>query len=34
VRAHDLVDGYGGQEITIDLSQSEGDDYEVIREDG
>lgn len=29
VRAHDLVDGYGGQEITIDLSQETGPGYEI-----
>ena len=31
VRAHDLVDGYGGQEIIVDLSQRSGDGYEIIR---
>jgi len=30
VRAHDLVDGYGGQEITLDLTQSSGEGYQVI----
>lgn len=29
VRAHDLVDGWGGQEITVDLTQSEGEGYTV-----
>lgn len=29
VRAHDIVDGWGGQEITVDLTQSEGDGYTV-----
>lgn len=31
VRAHDLVDGYGGQEVIVDLSQPSGEDYEVER---
>jgi hypothetical protein len=31
IRAHDLVDGYGGQEVTIDLSSSSGPGYEVER---
>ncbi len=29
VRAHDIVDGFGGQEITVDLTVAEGDNYEV-----
>jgi len=29
VRAHDIVDGWGGQEITVDLTQSSGDGYTV-----
>lgn len=29
VRAHDLVDGFGGQEITIDLNTSSGQNYEI-----
>jgi hypothetical protein len=31
IRAHDLIDGYGGQEVTIDLSSSSGPGYEVER---
>ncbi len=31
VRAHDLVDGFGGQTVTVDLTQSSGDNYEVER---
>jgi hypothetical protein len=31
VRAHDLVDGFGGAEILVDLEQGSGDSYEVIR---
>ncbi len=31
VRAHDLVDGFGGQEIIVDLKRSMGDGFEVIR---
>lgn len=31
VRAHDLVDGFGGQEITVDLSTPSGPGYEVER---
>lgn len=27
VRAHDLVDGWGGQELVVDLTQSQGDKY-------
>ncbi len=29
VRAHDLVDGWGGKTVTVDLSQSAGDGFEV-----
>ena len=29
VRAHDLVDGWGGQEITVDLNQASGEGFEV-----
>lgn len=29
VRAHDLVDGFGGETITVDLTQSEGDGFSV-----
>ena len=31
VRAHDLVDGWGGQEITVDLTQASGSGFEVVR---
>lgn len=31
VRAHDLVDGYGGQEITLDLNGGPSDNYEIER---
>lgn len=31
VRAHDLVDGWGGQEITVDLTQTSGAGFEVVR---
>jgi len=31
VRAHDIVDGFGGREIVVDLSQSEGEGYTVER---
>ncbi|NJL93500.1 MAG: hypothetical protein HC915_07090 [Anaerolineae bacterium] len=31
VRAHDLLHGYGGKEITVDLTQVRGDGFEVIR---
>jgi hypothetical protein len=30
VRAHDLVDGFGGQEITLDLTRESGEGYRVI----
>ncbi len=29
VRAHDLVDGWGGQTVTVDLTQTQGENYEV-----
>jgi hypothetical protein len=29
VRAHDLVDGFGGQELVVDLTAVSGPDYEV-----
>jgi NitT/TauT family transport system substrate-binding protein len=32
VRAHDLVDGFGGREIVVDLTTSGSDDYEVERQ--
>lgn len=31
VRAHDLVDGFGGEEVVVDLNQSSGDGYDVER---
>jgi hypothetical protein len=31
VRAHDLVDGYGGREVTVDLTASSGPGFEVER---
>ncbi|MGM0373774.1 MAG: hypothetical protein ACQEQQ_05090 [Chloroflexota bacterium] len=31
VRAHDLVDGYGGEEVEVDLTQPSGPGYEVER---
>jgi len=31
VRAHDLVDGWGGKVVVVDLSQASGPDFEVIR---
>jgi hypothetical protein len=31
VRAHDLVDGYGGREVLVDLTVSSGPDFEVER---
>ena len=31
VRAHDLVDGYGGREIMVDLTSQSGTDFEVVR---
>ena len=32
VRAHDLVDGYGGREILVDLMVSSGAGFEVVRQ--
>jgi hypothetical protein len=31
VRAHDLVDGFGGKEIIVDLSADSGPGFEIIR---
>lgn len=31
VRAHDLVHGYGGREVVVDVTQAEGEDFEVVR---
>jgi hypothetical protein len=32
VRAHDLVDGYGGREVVVDLTADSGPNYEVERQ--
>ncbi|MFN2186614.1 MAG: hypothetical protein ACK2UU_21750 [Anaerolineae bacterium] len=32
VRAHDLVDGFGGQEVVVDLNTKSGPNFEVVRE--
>ena len=31
VRAHELVDGWGGKVVVVDLSQASGPDFEVVR---
>ncbi len=31
VRAHDIVDGWGGQTVTVDLAAESGDSFEVER---
>ena len=31
VRAHDLVDGFGGQEVMVDLTVGSGENFEVQR---
>jgi hypothetical protein len=31
VRAHDLVHGYGGREVIVDLTLEQGEDFEVMR---
>jgi len=31
VRAHDLVHGYGGREVVVDLAVAQGQDFEVVR---
>jgi hypothetical protein len=31
VRAHDLVHGYGGREVRVDLTSGQGEDFEVMR---
>lgn len=33
VRAHDLVDGFGGQELVVDLTAASGENFEVTRLD-
>lgn len=32
IRAHDLVDGFGGREVVVDLTASSGADFEVERQ--
>jgi hypothetical protein len=32
VRAHDLVDGFGGQEVVVDLTAESGLNFEVVRQ--
>lgn len=32
VRAHDLVDGFGGREVVVDLTAAGGSDFEVTRD--
>jgi hypothetical protein len=32
VRAHDLVDGFGGREVVVDLAAASGPDFEVERQ--
>jgi hypothetical protein len=31
VRAHDIVDGFGGQEVKIDLNKDSGTNYQIER---
>ena len=31
VRAHDLVDGFGGKEVVVDLTAESGTDFEIVR---
>lgn len=31
VRAHDIVDGFGGQEVIVDLTVEQGENFEVSR---
>jgi hypothetical protein len=31
VRAHDLVDGFGGREVVVDLTAASGENFEVAR---
>lgn len=31
VRAHDLLDGYGGREVVVDLTMDSGPDFEIER---
>lgn len=32
VRAHDIVDGFGGKEVVVDLTETSGPDFEVERQ--
>ena len=34
VRAHDLVDGFGGREVSVDLAAGSGPDFEVVPASG
>jgi hypothetical protein len=34
VRAHDLVDGFGGREVVVDLTVASGEGFEVVRTTG
>ena len=34
VRAHDLVDGFGGREVVVDLTVASGENFEVVRPAG
>ena len=34
VRAHDLVDGFGGREVVVDLTAASGKDFEVVQAAG
>ena len=33
VRAHDILHGFGGREVVVDLSVEKGLDYEVVHQD-
>ena len=33
VRAHDLVDGYGGKEVVVEMMNASGPDFEVVRDE-
>lgn len=32
VRAHDLVDGWGGREVRVDLSATDGEGFRIVRQ--
>jgi hypothetical protein len=34
IRAHDLLDGFGGREVVVDLTASSGESFEVVRATG